>query len=97
MDVVPEVVDIDIVFVDTGEFYECIFVVFGDGESSDFVSSGVSNGGDDFSWMNIWTVRSKQDEKSGSQVESIIIGKAESASAEIKWKDDKFLWYQEGD
>ena len=55
------------------------------------------NGGDDFSWMNMWTVRSKQDEKSGLQVESIFVAKAESASAEIKWKEDTYLWYQEGD
>ena len=92
-------VDIAILIEELKSNKKGIAIIISESSQVKFLGGGKNfgNGGDDFSWMNIWTVRSKQDEKSGLQVESIIIGKAESASAEIKWKDDKFLWYQEGD
>ena len=50
------------------------------------------NGGDNFSWMNIWRV-GVQD----NNTEYIFIEKSESASAAIVWDDTTYIWQQIGD
>ena len=49
------------------------------------------NGGDDFSWMDVWSVRH------AGKVDRLYVAKSESASAVIYWDGSKFKWQQEGD
>lgn len=63
------------------------------------------NGGDDFSWMNVWWVYSKQEVHQGADEvsppmlrgEAVMVEKSESASALIYWDGKKYDWYQQGD
>lgn len=62
------------------------------------------NGGDDFEWMDFWSVEDQADVKKSGQGraiklhrDSLLVGKQESASAIIYWKDGSFHWRQRGD
>ena len=57
------------------------------------IGAGVEtgNGGDDFSWMDIWKVDMEND-KPGLHVEQ-----SESASALIYWSGSQYIWTQRGD
>jgi hypothetical protein len=63
------------------------------------------HGGDDFRWMNVWTVYEKQAVSQGVgegkppniKGEAILVEKSESASALIYWTGKSYVWYQQGD
>ena len=52
-------------------------------------SSG--NGGDDFSWIDGWSIRHS------GKVDKLCVGRSEAASAVIFWDGSKYKWQQEGD
>ena len=62
-------------------------------------------GGDDFSWMDIWSVRREGPVERGVEEgtppllkgEAINVGKSESSSAIIYWTGSKYDWYHQGD
>jgi hypothetical protein len=49
------------------------------------------NGGDDFSWMDVWSMRHS------GKADQLHVGKREAASAVIYWDGSKYKWQQEGD
>jgi hypothetical protein len=49
------------------------------------------NGGDDFSWMDVWSIRHS------GKVDRLYVAKSEAASAVIYWDGSKYRWQQEGD
>ncbi len=49
------------------------------------------NGGDDFSWMDAWSVRHS------GKVDRVYVAKSEAASAVIYWDGSKYKWQQESD
>ena len=49
------------------------------------------NGGDDFSWMDAWSIRHS------GKVDRLYVAKSEAASALICWDGSKYKWQQEGD
>ena len=49
------------------------------------------NGGDDFSWMDVWSMRHS------GKADQLYVGKSEAASAVIYWDGSKYKWQQEGD
>jgi len=64
------------------------------GESKiDIVGAGKSfgNGGDDFCWMDAWSLRHS------GKVDRLYVAKSEAASAVIYWDGSKYNWQQESD
>lgn len=67
--------------------------------------NALGNGGDDFSWMDLWHVQRKGKVEQGVgegmppklRGEALYIEKSESASALIYWTGRKYQWYQQGD
>jgi hypothetical protein len=65
----------------------------------------MGNGGDDFSWMNAWSVYSKGPVYPGVNEgkppklrgDALLVEKLESASAIIYWDGAAYRWYQQGD
>jgi hypothetical protein len=65
----------------------------------------VGNGGDNFDWMDIWSVTAKAAaaKKLGKTAAALVRGDAlhveknESASALIYWNGRKYVWRQQGD
>jgi hypothetical protein len=63
------------------------------------------NGGDDYNWMDAWTVYVDKDvevgvgetEKITLKGEAILAMKVESASGLIYWTGKEYKWYQQGD
>ena len=62
------------------------------------------NGGDDFAWMNLWSVqdrstlqRSRDDPVPKVRAEALAVAKEGSASARIAWREGKYTWQQQGD
>jgi hypothetical protein len=49
------------------------------------------NGGDDFSWMDAWSIRHT------GNLDRLHFAKSEAASAEIYWDGSRYKWQQEGD
>jgi hypothetical protein len=49
------------------------------------------NGGDDFSWMDAWSLRHS------GKVDRLYVAKSEAAGAVIYWDGSKYKWQQEGD
>jgi hypothetical protein len=49
------------------------------------------NGGDDFTWMDTWSVRHSD------KLDRLYVAKSEAASALIYWDGSKYKWQQEGD
>ena len=49
------------------------------------------DGGDDFSWMDVWSIRHT------GKVDRLHVAKSEAASAVIYWDGSKYKWQQEGD
>ena len=49
------------------------------------------NGGDDFSWMDAWSLRHS------GKVDRLYVAKSEAASAVIYWDGSKYKWQQESD
>jgi hypothetical protein len=49
------------------------------------------NGGDDFSWMDNWSLRHS------GKVDRLYVVKSEAASAVIYWDGSKYKWQQAGD
>jgi len=70
-----------------------IAIVEGKEKKIKIVGAGKSfgNGGDDFSWMDVWSVRH------AGKVDRLYVAKSESASAVIYWDGSKYRWQQEGD
>lgn len=58
--------------------------IFGAGKS-------FGNGGDDFSWMDTWSLRHSD------RVDRLYVAKSEAAGAVIYWDGSKYKWQQEGD
>jgi len=64
-----------------------------------------SNGGDDFSWMDTWTVFDKGPVRPGATKESppalkgdaLLVAKSEAADALLWWDGTTYRWYQQGD
>jgi hypothetical protein len=64
-----------------------------------------TNAGDDFAWMDAWSVYGKRPVERGADegpppkliAEAILVEKSESASALIYWDGKTFRWYQQGD
>lgn len=67
--------------------------------------SEFGNGGDDFSWMDVWSVHPKGAVGTGAggdppprlRGDALLVGKSEAASAVIYWDGRSFRWYQQGD
>ena len=65
----------------------------------------VGNGGDNFRWMDMWSVFKKQPIQLGLgegkppkiNSEALYVGKSEAASAIIYWNGKDYVWYQQGD
>ena len=70
-----------------------IAIVEGGESKITIVGAGKSfgNGGDDFSWMDAWSVRHS------GKVDRLYVAKRETASAVIYWDGSKYKWQQEGD
>ena len=65
------------------------------GAGSDF-----GNGGDDFSWMDEWSVYPRSGHETGRpklRGDALLVAKSEAASALIYWDGRSFRWYQLGD
>lgn len=65
------------------------------GAGSDF-----GNGGDDFSWMDEWSVYPRSGREAGRpklRGDALLVAKSEAASALIYWDGKSFRWYQLGD
>jgi len=72
-----------------------------------FIGAGteVGNGGDNFDWMDIWsvTVKASAAKKLAKPAATLLKGdalhveKSESASALIYWNGRKYVWRQQGD
>ncbi len=68
-------------------------------------ASKLGNGGDDFSWMDVWCVYRKgpvyrgidEDAPPELSAEAIYVAKSESSSAIIYWDGQEYRWYQQGD
>lgn len=65
----------------------------------------LSNGGDDWSWMDAWTVSDKGDVGQGATEERppllrgdvLLVYKTDAASAIVWWDGERYRWYQQGD
>jgi hypothetical protein len=70
-----------------------IAIVEGGERKIKIVGAGKSfgNGGDDFSWMDVWSIRHL------GKVDRLYLAKSEAASAVIYWDGSKYKWQQEGD
>jgi hypothetical protein len=70
-----------------------IAIIDGGESKIQIVGAGRSfgNGGDDFSWMDAWSVRHS------GKVDRLYVAKNEAASAVIYWDGSKYKWQQEGD
>ena len=70
-----------------------IAIVEGKEKKIRIVGAGKSfgNGADDFSWMDVWSVR-----RSG-KVDRLYFAKRDAAGAVIFWDGSKYKWQQEGD
>ena len=63
------------------------------------------NGGDNFDWMDVWSVYSKKRVEAGADSgrapvlrgAAILAERSESASAIIYWTGRRYAWYQQGD
>lgn len=63
------------------------------------------NGGDDFTWMDVWHVYPIDKVERGADEglpptlkgEAFLVEKSESASAIIYWQGKAYAWYQQGD
>lgn len=63
------------------------------------------NGGDDFSWMDKWSLEKKgkvfqgadEDEPPTLRGDAFLVEKTDSASALVFWDGKQFQWYQQGD
>lgn len=81
-----------------------IMVIHG-GSNNYFVAGAgreLGNGGDDWSWIDIWRVyRARPDDKISKKVKfsgnGIWVEKSESASAIIYWDGKQYRWQQAGD
>ena len=85
---------------------EGIALILRRAKSSHVLGAGTSfsNGGDDFSWIDIWgieergsTQRSGYDKTVKLQADGILVAKESSASALIYLKSGKPTWQQQGD
>ena len=68
--------------------------------------SSFSNGGDDFSWMDAWSVYPRGVVRQGATEEqappvlsgdALMVVKLEAASAIVYWTGTEYTWYQQGD
>lgn len=65
----------------------------------------LGNGGDNYKWMDMWSVYKKQPVGQGVgegnpptlRSEALYVGKSEAASAIIYWNGKDYTWYQQGD
>jgi hypothetical protein len=62
------------------------------------------NGGDDFAWMDLWSVEDRGpgredrgDPAPRSRIDALIVAKEGSASALIRYRNGKYTWQQQGD
>jgi hypothetical protein len=49
------------------------------------------NGGDDFNWMDVWSIRHT------GKADRLYVAKSEAAGAVIYWDGSKYKWQQAGD
>ena len=70
-----------------------IAIIEGKERKIKIVGAGKSfgNGGDEFSWMDVWSIRHT------NKVDRLYVAKSEAASAVIYWDGSKYRWQQEGD
>jgi hypothetical protein len=84
-----------------------ILVVFQGRSESVLLGAGVElgSGGDDFSWMDVWSVYPKGPLERGAgesgppklRGDALAVEKSEAASAIVYWDGKAFRWYQQGD
>jgi hypothetical protein len=60
------------------------------------------NGGDDFAWMDLWSVEDRSTKErerapSAARIEALVVAREGSASARIAWRNGKYSWQQLGD
>ena len=70
-----------------------IAIIQGKERKIKIVGAGKSfgNGGDDFSWMDTWSIRH------AGKLDRLYVAKSEAASAVIYWDGSKYKWQQDGD
>jgi hypothetical protein len=83
-----------------------ILIVFRDQAKVMLLGAGVpfGNGGDDFSWMDVWSVHPRRPIERGAgkappllRGDALLVEKSEAASAIVYWNGKAFRWYQQGD
>ena len=76
-----------------------IAILHGNGKNS-LIGAGkrIGNSGDSFGWMDIWRLQKKPKSLSNVPIQQgLYVAKSESASGFIYWKNDAFVWHQQGD
>lgn len=97
--------DLAILVIDKKSGKKGIAVFFSTTKPVALIGAGreVGNGGDDFEWMDAWSVSPAPSAESwGAPVphfkgEVLYVEKTESASAYVGWTDVRFEWLQAGD
>jgi len=56
----------------------------------------LGNGGDDFSWMDAWSVQPRG-RVAGQRGEAVLVEQREAASALLYWDGAAWRWHQQGD
>jgi len=65
----------------------------------------IGNGGDDWKWMDVWSVyeigpvgmSADETEPPKLKGEALLVEKSESASGLVYWDGQEYKWYQQGD
>ena len=100
--------DLAVLVTDADRRKSGILILFRDQSKAVLIGAGVpfGNGGDDFSWMDVWSVYPKGrrvEQGAGGSAppalrgDALLVEKSESASALIHWNGKAFRWYQQGD
>jgi hypothetical protein len=99
--------DVAVLVVHRGSRASGIAVLHAGAKQPILVGAGhsIGDGGDDFSWMDAWSVVSKASvaQRDDGVVplklrgDALFVEKLESASAIVYWDGEAYQWYQQGD
>lgn len=98
--------DLAVMIKNTKSKKEGIAFLFSGAHKPIIVGAGqdFGNGGDDFSWLDLWYVEDKATHQRGYyekavtlNADGLVVAKAESASALIYFRAGKLVWQQQGD
>lgn len=99
--------DVAVLVVHRGSHANGIAILHADAKQPIFLGAGrpIGDGGDDFSWMDAWSVFSKAPVAQGAdgatpprlRGDALLVEKLESASAIVYWDGEAYRWYPQGD